>query len=329
MSAASGFFNTISRMLKAIHLILESTSIQEYKIQMELYKIGIDLGGTKIEGIVLDNNGDVVIRTRVPTEQEKGYEVIISNIGALYNELNKKICFAAHTLGFGSPGAVSNKTGLLKNSNTQCLNGKPLLQDLEKNLKHKLAIQNDANCFASAEAVLGAGKNKSTVFGVIMGTGCGGGFVINGKPVTGLQSIAGEWGHSTIDKNGPVCYCGKKGCIEKYISGGGWSDLFFEKTGKRMQAEDIAKQARNGNTECKKSFQEFLQNFGIAMGNLISILDPDIVVLGGGLSNIEELYSDGVEQVKKYVFSDSLDTPIVKNKLGDSAGVFGAALIGV
>jgi fructokinase len=177
--------------------------------------------------------------------------------------------------------------------------------------------------------LLGAGKGHLIVFGVIMGTGCGGGLVIDGKPHTGLQSIGGEWGHMTIDRNGPVCYCGKRGCAEKYISGGGVSALYKAATGQDLTAVEIVQKARSSDSAARATFDDFLENFGIALGNLISILDPDIVVLGGGLSNIEELYSEGRKRVEKYVFSDSLETPIVKNLLGDSAGVFGAAMIGI
>jgi len=293
-----------------------------------MYKIGIDLGGTKIEGIVLKENGTEIFRKRIPTEQEKGYEGILKNIQSLYLSLLKSINNERHTLGIGTPGAISLRTGLLKNSNTTCLNGKPLKKDLEMKLQHQLEIQNDANCFAMAEAMFGAGKGKSLVFGVIMGTGCGGGIVYNGKVITGLQAIAGEWGHMSIDPSGPPCYCGARGCVETFISGGGLEKRWQSLHNEQLPLKQIIHLFRNGDKRANAFIKDFFRHFGRAMANLINILDPDIVILGGGVSNIEELYTAGVEEVKKCVFSDSLETPIVKHSLGDSAGVIGAAMIG-
>lgn len=295
-----------------------------------MYKIGIDLGGTKIEGIVLDKELKEVFRKRISTEQEKGYEHIINNIASLYSSLASEINQAPHTFGIGTPGSISARTGFLKNSNTTCLNGKPFLQDLETKIDRKVSIENDANCFAMTEALMGAGTGKKLVFGVIMGTGCGGGIVYDHKVIRGIQSIAGEWGHSTIDpKHGPECYCGKRGCIETYISGGGLENRYSDLTGNKIPLEKIVGLYRSGDQEAAKIMTDFFDNFGIALSNLINTLDPDVVVLGGGLSNIEEVYTIGIESVKKYIFNDVLETPIVKNKAGDSAGVFGAALIGV
>ncbi len=295
-----------------------------------MYKIGIDLGGTKIEGIVLNEKNEEIFRKRIATEQEKGYEHILNNIYSLYQHLLENTKGNTTTLGIGTPGAVSTKTGLLKNSNTTCLNGKNFLADLEKKLQRKIAIQNDANCFAMAEALIGAGENKQWVVGVIMGTGCGGGIVCNEKVLSGKQAIAGEFGHTTLDyKNGALCYCGKKGCVGTYISGSGLENRFLENTGKRISIIEIIELYRKKDEVAKKTMDDFFENFGVAISNLINTLDPDVIVLGGGLSNIDELYTTGIEKVKKYVFNDELLTPIVKNKLGDSAGVFGAALIGI
>jgi fructokinase len=292
------------------------------------YRLGIDLGGTKIEGIVLTRQGDEIYRERVPTEQEGGYEHILSQIKRLYQNLAEKTDGKLHTLGIGTPGAISHRTQLLKNSNTVCMNGRPLLQDLKTTLGRVFEIQNDANCFALAEAVLGAAKGKKLVFGVIMGTGCGGGIVYDGAVVTGLQRIAGEWGHMAIDPNGPECYCGTRGCVETLISGGGLEKSYASRYGERLPLKEIVRKYREGHPDASAFMHVFFENFGRSLANLINILDPDAVVLGGGVSNIDELYTRGIEEVARKVFSDSLETPILRHRLGDSAGVIGAALIG-
>ena len=189
--------------------------------------------------------------------------------------------------------------------------------------------QNDANCFAMAEALLGAGKGKKLVFGVIMGTGCGGGIVYKGEVFTGPQAIAGEWGHMCIDPNGPLCYCGQKGCTETFISGGGLENRYAEKYGVRRSLKEVEAAYFNREPEALEFMQTFFDHFGRALANLIDILDPDIVVIGGGVSNFPAVYTEGVKAVRKYVFTDELETPIVKHQLGDSAGVFGAALVGI
>lgn len=294
-----------------------------------MYKIGIDLGGTKIEIVVMGAANEVVLRERTATVQEEGYTAILNRIAALYRQAVKLIEGQPHSLGMGIPGTISNLTGLVKNANTVCLNGKPLQKDLEEQLQHALAIQNDANCFTMAEALLGAGVGYGMVFGVIMGTGCGGGIAINGKVHGGIQGIAGEWGHMQIDPAGPDCYCGKKGCVETLISGGGLQRIFQQYCGEIKTVPEIAEGFRNNEPVATAVFTEFLEHFGIGMANVIDLLDPDVVVLGGGLSNIPELYTLGRERVRHQIFSDSLATPIVPNQLGDSAGVFGAAMIGV
>lgn len=293
-----------------------------------MYRIGIDLGGTKIEGIVLDSAGKELFRHRVPTESQKGYEQILENIAGVYRKLVADIRNEPHTFGIGTPGALSVRTGLLKNSNTVCMNGMPVKQDLEKKLARSIVIQNDANCFAMAEALLGAGRGKDMVFGVIMGTGCGGGLVIKGEVWTGLQAIGGEWGHMSIDPKGPVCYCGTPGCVETFISGGGLEKRWKEQYGEARKLRDIETDYYRGEAKAVAFIDVFFRNFGRALANLINVLDPDIVVLGGGVSKFDAIYTKGVEQVKAQVFSDSLETPIVKHQIGDSAGVIGAALIG-
>jgi len=296
---------------------------------MSQYRIGIDLGGTKIEGVVLDASGKEVARKRIPTERERGYQHILSRLKFLHDELAATVPGQPTTFGIGTPGAISPRTGLLKNSNTVCMNGQPVKADLEKLLGRKIEIQNDANCFALAEALLGAGRGKPLVFGVIMGTGCGGGIVYKGEVFTGPQAIAGEWGHMSIDPHGPACYCGQKGCVETFISGGGLENRYAERFGARRPLKEIEADYFAGEPKAVEFMREFFHRFGRALANLIDILDPDIVVLGGGVSNFQAIYTEGVAAVKQQVFNDELTTPIVKHQIGDSAGVLGAALVGI
>jgi fructokinase len=294
-----------------------------------MFRIGIDLGGTKIEGIVLDERGKEIFRKRIETQRELGYQHILNRIKELYDELAGQIKNHPHTFGIGTPGAVSPRSGLLKNSNTVCMNGQPVKSDLENLLGRKIEIQNDANCFAMAEALHGAGRGKKLVFGVIMGTGCGGGIVHNGEVITGAQGIAGEWGHMSINPDGPLCYCGQRGCVETYISGGGLQNRYAERFGAQKTFREIEKDFLAGEANAVAFMKIFFRNFGRALANLIDVLDPDVIVLGGGVSKFGALYTEGVAEVARYVFNDSLETPIVKNQLGDSAGVIGAALIGI
>ena len=294
-----------------------------------MHRIGIDLGGTKIEGVVLDAAGQEIFRKRIPTERDLGYQHILGRVKFLYDELVAAVPGQPTTFGIGTPGAISPRTGLLKNSNTVCMNGQPVKADLEKILARKIEIQNDANCFALAEAKLGAGRGKKLVFGVIMGTGCGGGIVHHGEVLTGAQGIAGEWGHMSLDPQGPACYCGQRGCVESYLSGGGLENRYAEKFGVRRPLREVTAAYLAGEPSAVEFIQEFFNRFGRALANLINILDPDIVVLGGGVSNFDALYTEGVAAVRRQVFTDELQTPIVKHQLGDSAGVFGAALVGI
>jgi len=292
------------------------------------FRIGIDLGGTKIEGVVLDPGGGESLRERIDTEAAGGYAHIVERIGRLYEQLVRGIGSAPHTLGVGTPGALSTATGCLKNSNTEVLNGQPIVADLERRCGRGLRIENDANCFALAEALRGAGRGFGVVFGVIMGTGCGGGIVWRGELHTGRNRIGGEWGHMVIDPHGPQCYCGARGCVETFISGSGLERRYLALSGRGLPARQIAAQARSGEAPAGAVMDAFYERFGHALANLIDVLDPDAVVLGGGLSNIDELYTRGVSEVRRRVFSDTFETPIVRNALGDSAGVVGAALIG-
>jgi fructokinase len=292
-----------------------------------MLRFGIDLGGTKTEGVVLEDDGSERFRERLATDPSS-YDAVLAGVERLYRRMIGSAGGAGHTLGIGTPGAVSPRTGLLKNSNTVCLNGMPVARDLRARLGRAFTIENDANCFALAEALHGAGRGKRVVFGVILGTGCGGGIVIDGAVHRGLQSIAGEWGHTVIDPNGPPCYCGQRGCVETYISGSGLERLHAERHGERKGAEEIVAAWRRGDARAAATMDGFFARFGQALANLVAVLDPDVVVLGGGLSNVDELYSRGREEVARRVFSDSLETPIVRHALGDSAGVIGAALVG-
>ena len=287
-------------------------------------RIGIDLGGTKIEGLLADENYKTIVRKRIPTNQENGYNSILKSIKNLVQELidesNDHV-----SIGICTPGSLSVDSGLIKNSNTQCLIGKDLQNDLTNILHHEISIENDANCFALAEAKLGAGKDQNLVFGVIMGTGVGGGIIIDEKIHCGRTNIAGEWGHHCLHPNGNTCYCGNKGCVETYISGPALEKKWNELSNQNQSLPEIIQSSDNVNfSSWKKSF---LDDFGLSLANVIDILDPDVIVLGGGVSNIDFLYDEGKSSVYEKVFSDVVDTPIVKNELGDSAGVFGACML--
>ena len=287
-----------------------------------MYKVGIDLGGTKTEIIVLDENLNVLERKRVPTPKNN-YNKIISTIETLVLDVSQNI--SDFSLGICCPGSISKQTGLIKNSNTQCLIGKSLKKDLEDTLEKTISIENDANCFTLSESKMGAGIGFDLVFGVILGTGVGGGIVINNILHCGRTNIAGEWGHHTLHQNGNSCYCGKSGCVETYISGPSLEKRWNKLTGLTQSMPEII---NNFDYAIGKQWKdEFLENFGYGLANVIDILDPDVIILGGGLSNIDFLYTEGIESIYSKVFSDIIETPILKNKLGDSSGVFGAALL--
>ena len=287
-------------------------------------RIGIDLGGTKIEGILTDENYKTITRKRIPTNQEEGYNSILESINNLVLELSQESNDKV-SVGVCTPGALSLDSGLIKNSNTQCLIGQDLQNDLKNILEYDVSIENDANCFALAETKLGAGKNSNLVFGVIMGTGVGGGIIIDGKIHRGRTNIAGEWGHHCLHLDGNSCYCGNKGCVETYISGPALEKKWLELSGQFQPLQQIIQNSNGTHFENWKN--SFLENFALSLSNVIDILDPDTIVLGGGLSNIDFLYDEGKNAVYEKVFSDIVDTPIVKNELGDSAGVFGACMI--
>jgi fructokinase len=289
-------------------------------------RIGIDLGGTKIEGVVLDETNQAVVRRRIPTESSRGYEHIVERVGGLADEL-LKLAPDCPMLGIGTPGAVSQRTGRMKNCNTLCLNDRDLPGDLQRRIGKPVRVENDANCFVLADATCGAGAGAGVVFGVIMGTGVGGGIVCDGKLLRGPQRIAGEWGHHSIDPDGPDCYCGQKGCVEQFISGPAVERRYRQETNERVAMSEIVARARRGEAAATQVMAAFLDRFGRSLANVVSILDPDVIVLGGGLSNIDELYDAGRRAVARYVFNDELRTPIRRHVRGDAAGVIGAALL--
>ena len=288
-------------------------------------RLGIDLGGTKIEGILIDEQFQVIKRERVPTKREEGYEAILSRIVKLAKSIIEDVPDLESPIGICTPGTIESETGLLKNSNTVCLIGKPIQKDMERELGISVVMENDANCFALAEATIGAAKKYNVVFGVILGTGCGGGITMLRNIHRGANRIAGEWGHHCLMPGGRECYCGNRGCTEAYISGTALEKEWFELSGQRSRVTDIIE---SGNYKNHPEWKEnFLKNFGRGLANVIDILDPHAIVLGGGLSRIDFLYTEGKESVYKETFSKIVRTPILKNKLGDSAGVFGAAML--
>ncbi|MBJ6726583.1 ROK family protein [Geomesophilobacter sediminis] len=294
-----------------------------------MYRIGIDLGGTKTEALLLGPDDAVLHRERRATPLADGYQAILNQVAAMVNETAGLVSHAgSYTVGVGIPGSIDALSGLVRNANSVCLIGQPLQFDLERLLAHPVGVRNDADCFTLAECRMGAGSGEGLVFGVIMGTGCGGGVAIDGVVREGPHRICGEWGHFSVDPQGAECYCGNRGCVETKISGSGVERAFAARYGEPLTMDRIVELARQGEPRCRAAFDTFLDDFGRCLGGVISILDPDLVVLGGGLSNIEELYTEGFQRVRHYAFHDDPRTPVVKNRLGDSAGVFGAAWIG-
>ncbi len=294
-------------------------------------RIGIDLGGTKIEIAALADDDTFVLRRRAPSSDD--YDRILAVVDGLVADAEKEIGPGA-TIGVGTPGTVSRATGLMKNANSVCLNGKPLLQDLARRLGPRVRIANDANCFALSEAIDGAAAGARVVFGVILGTGVGGGIIVDGRVVDGPNGIAGEWGHNSLPAAGPDdlpaqrCYCGRSGCIETYLSGPGWAaDFALHQPHDKATAPEIVARARRGEPAAAKSFDLYCDRLARCLGAVINILDPDVIVLGGGLSNIDELYTEVPRRWGRTVFSDRVDTKLVRNAHGDSSGVRGAAFL--
>ncbi len=294
--------------------------------------LGIDLGGTKIEGVVFSVADDVPVelaRKRVATRRDDGYDAILGRVASLALELTTLAGLGAlPPVGVGMPGGVTRRTGAVKNSNTTCLNGRPFRDDLAHALGVPVRFANDANCFALAEARFGAAREFAggVVFGVILGTGVGGGIVMRGEVWDGPQGIGGEWGHHVLEPHGRPCYCGRQGCVERYLAGPDVERAYAQRAGERRALRDIV-QRREHDPHARAVTDEMIDAFGRALGNVICILDPDIVVLGGGVSNVDLLYDEGRGRVAANVFNDELTTPIVRAHLGDSAGVIGAGLL--
>ena len=298
------------------------------------YLWGIDLGGTKIECAILSkaNPLQVITRHRLPTEADKGYQHIILQVKKLLEIVAKDIGEFPSTVGFGTPGALEPSTQTMKNCNTTSLNGMTLKKDFEEAFGIPVKIANDANCFALAETMLGVVQKvkpgAEVVFGVIMGTGVGGGVVVNGKIINGKQGIAGEWGHNFLDESGGKCYCGKTGCVETIISGPALQRYYHSLTGNAITLKEISNAYHNGKDDAAiATMDRLITMFGKALAVVVNIIDPDVIILGGGVGNIELLYSKGKKEVEKTVFNINPEVLIVKPLLGDSAGVFGAALL--
>ena len=294
-----------------------------------MLRFGIDLGGSKIEILALDVNGGETYRQRIATPHS-GYGDTVDAIVGLVHAAETKLGQTG-TVGMATPGAVSRKTGLIKNANSTCLNGQPLVADLQKALQREIRIQNDANCFALSEATDGAASGCEIVFGVILGTGVGGGIVVNGRILTGRNAIGGEWGHNPLpwpqaaELHGNRCYCGRVGCIETWLSGPGLARHFLQQYDRSLPAIAIAEQALRGDAACEQAMQQYENRLARALASIINVIDPDVIVLGGGLSNISRLYENVPQQWGKHVFSDHVDTRLMPPRFGDSSGVRGAA----
>ncbi|MBM3162740.1 MAG: ROK family protein [Chlorobi bacterium] len=294
---------------------------------------GIDLGGTKIEGVILDETARPLLRHRIATGQEHGYEHVLMQITGLVETMaGKSGLDRPRTIGIGTPGRADGRDGVVSNSNTLCLNGMPLKRDLQESLRMEVLIENDANCFVLAESMLGAGRDEMamagrTAFGIIMGTGVGGGIVCDGRLHGGAHGIAGEWGHNPLPGESSACYCGRRGCAETVISGPALESYYAALSGRRASLQEIT--ALSGtDASARKTIDRLVLNFGVALGAVINILDPDLVIIGGGLGNIRHLYTPEARQaVASNVFNHSFNIPLLPPLLGDSAGVFGAALL--
>jgi fructokinase len=292
---------------------------------------GVDLGGTKIEGAVIDPRrpDHALCRLRLPTESSKGYRHIIRQVARLVGMLERKSGVKRPAwIGIGTPGVVDPRTGVLKNSNTGCLNGHPVREDLAAALGVEARVANDANCFALAEAVFGAGRNRGVVVGLILGTGCGGGVVVGGRVLDGLHGIAGEWGHNPMRGERTPCYCGRSGCVETVIAGPALERYYRERTGRNIRMPEIVARAGAGDAAARATLRRLGSKFGEAIAAVINILDPDAVVIGGGVGNIDILYGEQTRRaVLRNVFNTELRTEFLRPTLGDSAGVFGAAML--
>ena len=294
---------------------------------------GIDLGGTKIECVVLDkqNEYEIIARERIPTDAHLGYESVLQRIKTLVNQVETDFNIKALNLGIGTPGSINPYTKELRNCNSVYLNGHPFREDLEKVLEIPVKMTNDANCFAKSETIMGVVKEKhpdaSVVFGVIMGTGVGAGLIVNGKIINGKNGIGGEWGHNFLHESGGDCYCGKSGCVETILAGPSLERFHKEQFNEEKKLKQIVQEYRAGEEKAAITMQRLFDFFPLAISNIINVIDPDVIVLGGGLGNIDELYTKGLEKLPQFVFSDYIETAFEKPKYGDSSGVLGAALL--
>ena len=294
---------------------------------------GIDLGGTKIEGVVLRSktNPEVLSRKRIATQGAQGYSHILNRINTLVEMLAEDVGVQPTQIGFGIPGMLEPTTERIRGCNSQSLNGKRMAKDVEKLLGIPVAMENDANCFALAETKMGSvaavTAESGVVFGVIMGTGVGGGVVVHGNLICGKQSIAGEWGHNFLHESGGPCFCGRSGCVETVISGTGLEKYYATISGEHRPLKQIVELAESGDRHASSTIERLMVFFGQGIGSIINILDPDVIVVGGGVGQIDLLYSRGVSEVGKHIFAPNMKTKIIKPKLGDSAGVFGAAFL--
>ncbi len=292
-------------------------------------RLGIDLGGTKIEIAALDHSDRVVARYRAATPQGS-YGKILETIAGLVDKVETELGCQG-SVGIGTPGSLSRATGLLRNSNSVCLNNQPLLRDIERRLGRPVRIANDANCFALSESADGAGEGASAVFGVILGTGVGGAFIVEGRLLTGANAIAGEWGHNPLpwprdeERPGPACYCGRTGCIETFLSGPGMTADHQNATGRVLAPPEIACLAQAGDGPSRETVARYAGRLARALAHVINIVDPDVIILGGGVSNLSRLYSDVPLLWGEYVFSDRVETRLLPARHGDSSGVLGAA----
>jgi len=290
---------------------------------------GVDLGGTKIEGVLLDDAGAVRFRRRVPTPAGD-YAATLEAIAALHEELEKE-AGARLPLGLGTPGSPSPATRLMRNANSTCLNGRPLHEDLRRRLRRPLRIANDADCFTLSEAVDGAGAGAGVVFGVILGTGTGGGVAVQGKLLQGVNAVTGEWGHNPLpwprsdELPGPACYCGRRGCIETYLSGPGMENDHQRRAGEILTAREIASRAEAGEMRAIATLRRYEERLARGLASIINVLDPEVIVLGGGLSAIGRLYENVPRLWREHVFSDTVATRLLPPLHGDSSGVRGAA----
>lgn len=295
---------------------------------------GIDLGGTKIEGAILPSLHDSkpILRTRVDTGADLGYENILLQVKKLVGIMQDESGLKPARIGFGTPGVLDPILQTMKNCNSTALNGMPLEKDLRQILGVDLVLANDANCFALAETWWGVVRQThpeaKLSFGIIMGTGVGGGLIFDGQVWSGKQGIGGEWGHNFLDESGGACYCGKTGCVETVISGPGTERFYQKLSGKKLSLKEIYSNYKNGSdSAATETIERLCHFFGKGVSVITNMLDPDVIVVGGGVGNIDELYTLGVESLKRHIFNNRLDTPVLKPVLGDSAGVFGAAAL--